>query len=141
MFLIDTDVLSTLARRRRDANVERWLTGQRAVNLFVSVVSIGEIERGIVKQRRRDPEHAIALGKWLDQVLLAYGERILPFDLACARRWGELSAVIGNSSADLQIAATAFEHGLTVVTPNVSDFERTGVRILSPFHTQRPQKP
>jgi hypothetical protein len=141
MFLIDTDVLSTLAKRRRDANVERWLTGQRAVDLFVSVVSIGEIERGIVKQRRHDPEHAAALEKWLDQVLVAYGERILSFDLACARRWGQLSAAIGNNSVDLQIAATALEHGLTVVTRNVSDFEPTRVRILSPFDKRRPQKP
>jgi predicted nucleic acid-binding protein len=141
MFLIDTDILSSLAKRRRDANVERWLTGQRAVDLFVSVVSIGEIERGIAKQRRRDPEHAVALEKWLDQVLSAYGERILPFDLAVARRWGQLSAKIGNDSVDLQIAATALERGLAVVTGNVSDFEPTGVRVVSPLGVQRTRKP
>lgn len=141
MFLIDTDILSTLAKRRRDPSVETWLTGQRAVDLFVSVISIGEIERGIVNQRRRDPAHAIALEEWLDQVLLAYGERILLFDLACARRWGQLSAAIGNSSADLQIAATALEHGLTVVTRNLSDFGPTGARVLSPFDRKHLQKP
>lgn len=133
MFLVDTDVLSALAKRRRDANVEAWMARQRIVDLFVSVVSIGEIERGIARQRRKDPDHALALEKWLDRVLLSYGERILPFDLASARRWGRLTATIGNNSVDLQIAATALEHGLTIVTRNKSDFEPAGVPILSPF--------
>jgi toxin FitB len=66
-------------------------------------------------------------------VLTLYGERIVPFDLRAARRWGALSAPLGNASADLMIAATALEHGLTVVTRNVSDFEPTGVAVLDPF--------
>ena len=140
MYLIDTNVLSALAKRRRDHNVESWLIKQRAVDLFVSVISIGEIERGIAMQRRKDPEHAQALERWLDQILSAYGDRILPFNLASARRWGRLSATIGNSGADLQIAATALEHGLTVVSRNVSDFQPAGVDVISPFagRTRRP---
>jgi toxin FitB len=72
--------------------------------------------------------------------LALYGERILPFDLQTARRWGALSAALGNRSADLMIAATALEHGLTVVTRNVSDFEPTGVPVLDPFIRQPRRK-
>jgi toxin FitB len=133
MFLVDTDVLSALAKRRRPAKVETWIGHQRISDLFISVVSIGEIERGIALQRGRDENFASMLAVWLDQILNLYGDRILPFDLASARRWGQLSAVIGHNGADLQIAATALEHGLTVVTRNVTHFEPTGVPVLDPF--------
>lgn len=140
MLLIDTDVLSALSKRQRNPNVEAWLSRQRASDLFLSVVTIGEIERGIALQRRQNPDFAATLAAWLDQVLAAYGDRILPFDLAAARRWGELSAALGSDGADLQIAATALEHGLTVVTRNVSDFEPTGVAVLDPFTPQPARK-
>lgn len=133
MFLIDTDVLSALPKRRRHTNVEAWIGRQRGGDLFVSVISIGEIERGIALQRSKDPNFAVMLETWLDQILNIYGDRILPFDLASARRWGRLSAALGHHGADLQIAATALERGLTVVTRNVSDFEPTGVSVLDPF--------
>ena len=133
MFLINTDVLSALAKRRRNVNVENWIGRQRSSDLFLSVIVIGEIERGIALQRAKDPNFAAMLARWLDQVLVVYGDRVLPFDLASARRWGQLSAAIGHNGADLQIAATALEHGLTVVTRNVSDFEPTGVSVLDPF--------
>jgi hypothetical protein len=133
MFLIDTDVLSALGKRHRNSNVAAWLAQQRDGELFLSVVTIGEIERGIALQQRQDPDFAGQLAAWLDQVLATYGDRILPFDLPAARRWGMLSATLGNDSADLQIAATALEHGLTVVTRNVSDFASAGVPALDPF--------
>ena len=88
MFLIDTDVLSALQPAPRDANVEAWFRRQRASDLFLSVVTIGEIERGIALRRHLDPVFASTLAAWLDQVLAAYSQRILPFDLAAARRWG-----------------------------------------------------
>jgi predicted nucleic acid-binding protein len=133
MFLIDTVTLSELRRRRRDPAVVAWFERQRTADLFLSVISIGEIERGIARQRTTDPGFAGALAVWLDRVLALYGERVLPFDLQTARRWGALSAALGNNSADLMIAATALEHGLTVVTRNASDFEPTGVAVLDPF--------
>lgn len=133
MFLIDTDVLSALTKRRRNPNVEAWIEGQRASDLFISVISIGEIERGIALQLGKDRTFAAMLAAWLDQMLNVYGDRVLPFDLASARRWGQLSAALGHHGVDLQIAATALEHGLTVVTRNVADFERTGVPLLDPF--------
>jgi toxin FitB len=133
MFLIDTVTLSELRRRRRDPAVVAWFERQRTADLFLSVISIGEIERGIARQRTTDAGFAGALAAWLDRVLALYGERVLPFDLQTARRWGALSAALGNNSADLMIAATALEHGLTVVTRNASDFEPTGVAVLDPF--------
>jgi toxin FitB len=141
MFLVDTDVLSALAKRRRPANVEAWVGRQRSSDLFVSVISIGEIERGIALQRHRDKNFASILATWLDQVLNVYGDRVLPFDLASARRWGQLSAALGHHGADLQIAATALEHGLTVVTRNTSHFAPTGAPVLDPFAPAPRRKP
>jgi toxin FitB len=139
MFLIDTVTLSELRRRRRDPMVVAWFERQRTTDLFVSVISIGEIERGIARLRAIDPGFADALAVWLDRVLTLYGERLVPFDLPAARRWGALSATLGNDSADLMIAATALENGLTVVTRNISDFEPTGVAVLDPF-SRRPKR-
>lgn len=137
MFLIDTDVLSALRRRERSPAIVQWLSDQRPTDLYLSVVSIGEIERGIVRQQRRDPAFAHVLAIWLDSVLTLYGERILSVNLSTARRWGRLSGLLGHESADLLIAATALEHGLTVVTRNVRHFEATGVPVLDPSGPHR----
>ena len=132
MFLLDTDVLSALRRRERNPNVSRWVEGRRTSDLHISVVTVGEIERGITQQQRHDPSFAQELALWLDRVLAWYSDRILQVDAATARRWGQLSATIGHEGADLIIAATALEHGLTVVTRNVRHFEPTGVPIVDP---------
>jgi toxin FitB len=141
MFLIDTVTLSELRRRRRDPMVVTWFERQRTTELFLSVISIGEIERGIARQRATDLGFADALSAWLDRVLVLYGERVVPFDLRTARRWGTLSAALDNDSADLMIAATALEHGLTIVTRNVSDFTPTGVAVIDPFSRRPKRKP
>lgn len=133
MFLIDTVVLSELRKRERNPGVENWISSQRSADLYLSTLSIGEIERGIAQQQRKDPKFAELLLTWLDKVLMLYEERILPIDLPTCRRWGRLSAAIGHDSADLLIAATALEHGLTVVTRNVRHFEPTGVPVFNPF--------
>ena len=133
MFLIDTDVLSALRRRERNPELVRWVAAQRTTDLYLSVVTVGEIERGIAQQQRRDPSFAQDMALWLDRVLAWYGDRVLPVDSATARRWGRLSATLGHDSADLLIAATALEHGLSVVTRNVRDFEPTGVSIVRPL--------
>jgi len=141
MFLVDTDVLSGLAKRRPHSNVEAWIARQRTSDLFLSVISLGEIERGIALQRGQDGDFADLLARWLDRILQVYGDRVLPFDLASARRWGELRAALGHPSADLQIAATALERGLIVVTRNVSHFEPAGVQILDPFASPPRRRP
>ena len=89
MFLLDTDVLSELRRRRRDRNVVAWIGDVTAADLFLSAVTIGEIELGIARQQVLNPGLAQELTEWLDVTLRAYGERILP--LAIARRWGRLA--------------------------------------------------
>lgn len=132
MFLIDTDVLSALRRPERSPGVAWWVAEQRTTDLYLSVVSIGEIERGIEQQQRRDAEFARLLAAWLDNLIALYGDRVLAFDLPTARRWGRLCGVLGHEGADLLIAATAIEHGLAVVTRNVRHFEPTGVRVLDP---------
>ncbi len=132
MYLIDTDVLSALRRRDRFPNVVDWLANQRTADLYISVVTVGEIERGIARQRQSDPEFALRLGEWLDGLIEMYGDHILGIDLAVARRWGQLSARIGNHSADLLLAATALEHGLAVVTRNTRHFQSTGVELIDP---------
>jgi predicted nucleic acid-binding protein len=133
MFLLDTVVLSELRKRERNPNVVRWLTGISADDVFLSAVSIGEMERGIVRQRAKEPAFAEALESWLDRTIQIYLDRILPVDTRIARRWGTLSARVGNNGADLLIAATALEHGLTVVTRNVRHFQATGVDLIDPF--------
>ncbi|MCY3505334.1 MAG: type II toxin-antitoxin system VapC family toxin [Chloroflexi bacterium] len=133
MYLIDTDVLSALRRGRRHPDGSRWLAAQRTSDLYLSVVTIGEIERGVEQQKRHDPAFASDLAGWLDRVLAWYGDRILPVDLVTARRWARLTATLGYESADLLIAATALEHGLTVLTRNVRRFDPSLVPVFNPF--------
>ena len=133
MYLLDTDTLSTFSRRNPDPNVSAWMAGQRITDMYISVITIGEIERGIALQARRNPDYARTLVEWLDGVLLTYRGRILPVDMRIARRWGQLSALIGNNNPDLIIAATALERDLIMVTRNVRHFAPTGVQIIDPF--------
>ena len=128
-FLLDTVILSKLRKRERNTNVVHWLRETRASDLFLSVVTIGEIERGINRQQRVDLVFAKQLSSWLESILLHYRDRIIPIDIPIARRWGELSDRHGHASVDLLIAATAMEHGLTVMTRNVRHFKPTGVPI------------
>ena len=133
MFLLDTDVLSALRQRDRNPNAVRWVEAQPTSDMYISVVTVGEVERGITQQRRRNPTFAEELALWLERVLSWYDNRVLPVDTATARRWGRLSAAIGHNGPDLLIAATALENGLIVVTRNVRHFEPTGVPTLNPL--------
>ncbi|MBL3586078.1 type II toxin-antitoxin system VapC family toxin [Rhodovulum sulfidophilum] len=133
MYLIDTNVISAVRRPDRAPQVRAWLAARPEPELFLSVITLGEIERGIRQQEARDPGFARDLRVWLDRTMLVFADRLLPFGAAEARIWGRLSAEIGHPGADLMIAATALQHGATVVTGNVSDFEPTGVPIENPF--------
>ena len=101
--------------------------------MFLSVITLGEIERGIAQQEQRNPEFAADLQAWIDRTLLLFADRLLPFGPEESRIWGRLSARLGHSSADLLIAATALSRGAIVVTGNVTNFEPTGVEIVDPF--------
>tara|TARA_R110002073_G_scaffold11117_23_gene51457 strand:+ start:4330 stop:4731 length:402 start_codon:yes stop_codon:yes gene_type:complete len=133
MYLIDTNVLSALRRPERAPQIAVWLRTKPEERLFISVVTLGEIERGIALQEDRNPDFATDLRHWIDRTSLLFADRLLPFEADAARIWGRLSARIGHNGADLQIAATALAHGAIVVTGNVSDFEPTGVEIENPF--------
>ena len=133
MFVLDTNVISAVRRPDRAPQVATWLRGKSEQDLFLSVITIGEIERGIRQQETRDPAFAHDLRVWLDRTILLFSDRLLPFDAEDARIWGRLSAEIGHTGADLMIAASALRHSATVVTANVSDFAPTGVMIENPF--------
>ena len=133
MYLLDTDVVSALRRPNRHHGPIAWLQAQRPSDVFLSVVTVGEIERGIARQQHRDPAFARELSVWLDRVLTWYGDRVLGVDVPTARRWGRLSGDLGHESADLIIAATALEHGLTVVSRNTRHLEPAGVEVFDPF--------
>jgi toxin FitB len=139
MYLLDTVVISELRKppRQRNRNLVQWFGEVPSQDLFLSVLTIGEIERGLERQREVNPAFAESLAVWLDIVLSTYADRILAVDIAVARRWGRLSHQIGNKGLDLAIAATALEHGLTVATRNVSHFEPTGVPVFDPFASRR----
>ena len=136
MFLLDTDILSSLRRRDRHPEATAWLAAQQTSDLHLSAMTVGEIQRGIAQQERHNPDFARDLASWLARVLTWYGDRVLPFDVPTAHRWGRLSAALGQDSVDLMIAATALEHGLTVVTRNVKVFTPTGVGVFDPFGGQ-----
>ena len=133
MYVIDTNVISAVRRPERTPKVAAWLQSKPENELFISAITLGEIERGIQLQEPRDPEFASDLRTWLDRTTLIFGDRILDFGAEEARIWGRLSAEIGHTGADLMIAATALRHGATVVTRNLEDFGPTGVALENPF--------
>lgn len=133
MYILDTNVISAVRRPDRAPTVAAWLRGKAEQDLFLSVITLGEIERGIRQQETRDPGFAHDLRAWLDRTVLLFSDRLLPFEAEDARIWGRLSAEIGHDGADLMIAASALRHGATVVTGNVSDFAPTGAALENPF--------
>ncbi|RAU21047.1 VapC toxin family PIN domain ribonuclease [Paramagnetospirillum kuznetsovii] len=140
MFLLDTVVVSEMRKpaARRNPMVVSWLDRRAANDLYISVITLGELERGIEAQRRINPVFATQLSVWFDQILSVYRNQILPMTVPIARRWGRQADRIGHMNPDLAIAATAIEHGLTVVTRNVSDFTPTGVNVFNPFEEPSP---
>ena len=133
-YLVDTNVLSELRKKERcDPHVAAWLESVEPDELYVSVLSLGEIRRGIELIRRRDPASARALDRWLAGIELHYADRILPISPVVADRWGRLSPDQPLPVTDGLLAATVVEHKLTIVTRNTGDFERSGASTLNPF--------
>ncbi|RML16791.1 PIN domain protein [Pseudomonas syringae pv. maculicola] len=137
MFLLDTNVVSELRKRNADANVLRWSRTQMASSLFISSITILELETGILRVERRDPTQGAALRMWLDHhVLKAFAGRILPIDTQVAKRCAQLNVPDPRSECDALIAATALVHGMTVVTRNTADFKSSGAALLNPWISQ-----
>ena len=137
MFVLDTNVVSELRKVRlgkADANVAAWAESVDAADLFVSAITIMELELGVLSIERKDTTQGAMLRSWLEQhVLPEFSARTLPVDTAVAQRCARLHVPDRRSERDALIAATALVHGMTVVTRNVADFNLTGVPILNPW--------
>lgn len=133
MFLLDTNVIS--ATRKNDALVADWIDRFEHLGLAISVISLGEILRGIHMKRRRDPIAAEHLERWLFKLENTYRNRIIDIDDAIAMEWGRIDSMRTRGVPDSLIAATAIAQGMTLVTRNVADFTDTGVRLVNPWAT------
>ncbi len=141
MFVLDTNVVSELRKVRSgkaDANVTAWAESVDAADLFVSAITIMELELGVLSIERKDATQGAMLRAWLEQhVLPEFSGRTLPVDTAVAQRCARLHVPDKRGERDALIAATALVHGMTMVTRNVADFEPTGVKILNPWEAVR----
>jgi len=137
MFILDTNVVSELRKAKKaHQNVKKWAQPLAAAGLYISVISVLELEIGILLIERRDQEQGRILRTWMDRhVLPTFSGRILAIDTAVAQRCAMLHVPNSRSDRDALIAATALVHGLTVATRNVADFERMGVGVLNPWES------
>ncbi|MDU9037376.1 type II toxin-antitoxin system VapC family toxin [Pseudomonas corrugata] len=134
MYLLDTNVISELRKPQADRNVQAWARSVAAPSLYVSAITVLELETGVLRFERKDPSQGSRLRAWLDNhVLPAFAGRILTVDRAVALRCARLHVPDRSNECDALIAATALIHGLTVVTRNVADFEASGVTLLNPW--------
>jgi predicted nucleic acid-binding protein len=137
VFVLDTNVVSELRQgrtRRADPNVTTWARSVAPADLYLSAVTVLELELGVRRMERRDEGQGAALRAWLDgQVRPAFQGRVLPFDEAAALRCAGLHVPDDRSDRDAMIAATALVHAMTVVTRNAADFAPTGVALLNPW--------
>ncbi|RBC03960.1 type II toxin-antitoxin system VapC family toxin [Pseudomonas sp. MWU12-2115] len=134
MYLLDTNVISELRKPQADANVVSWAKSVTAPRLYISAITLKELETGVLRMERRDPAQGKLLRSWLTRhVMPAFEARILPVDAAVALRCASLHVPDQTNESDALIAATALVHGLTVVTRNVGDFQSSGVALINPW--------
>lgn len=135
MYVLDTNVISELRKgKNSDRSVRMWAQALPAASLYLSVISVLELEIGILLVERRDRKQGAILRGWIDRhVLPSFSGRILAVDTAVAQRCASLHVPNPRSDRDALIAATALVHGMTVVTRNVSDFQATGVAVVNPW--------
>lgn len=135
MFLLDTNILSELRRGRRcNPGVADWFAAVAATDLYISVLTVGELYKGIALARqRRDYTQADNLDAWLRLLAAQFADRILPVDAAVAQAWGQLYAIRNAPVVDGLLAATAKVNSLTLVTRNIADVSGLGADLLNPF--------
>jgi predicted nucleic acid-binding protein len=132
-YLLDTNVVSEARRKNPDAHVVAWLRGNDPSTLYLSVLTVGEILRGIETLARRDPAAARPLRTWFDALRANYAERLVGIDARVAEVWGRLSAARPLPVIDGLLAATALTHGMTLVTRNIRDVADIGVDTFNPW--------
>jgi predicted nucleic acid-binding protein len=141
MFVLDTNVVSELRKVRlgkADLNLTAWAESVDASDLFVSAITIMELELGVLSIERKDAAQGILLRSWLEQhVLPEFSRRTLPVDTAVAQRCARLHVPDKRGERDALIAATALVHGMTVATRNIADFKDTGVSLINPWEVSR----
>lgn len=134
-FLVDTNVLSEIRKgpARAQPEVWQWWLGAQDQELFLSVMTLGEIRKGIDRLAARDRTQAHRLERWLDELKHSFSAQMIPVTPAIAERWGRLQAVSALPEVDALLASSALHHDLTLVTRNEADFAGLGVRIFNPF--------
>ena len=132
-YLLDTNVISELRKPQANPHVRAWFASVSGDSLYLSVLTIGEIRRGVERVRRRDPVQAAVFEAWLTTLQQQYADRLLPVTAAIADEWGRLNVPDPIPTIDGLPAATARVGGLVLVTRNTTDLVRTGVRLLDPF--------
>ena len=132
-YLLDTNILSETRKKQANERVISFLSAAEPSALFISVLSLGELRKGVALKMLSDADAAKRLGAWVDGLEYSFGDRILGVDAAIARQWGELSAQRSRPVVDTLLAATAVVHKLTLVTRNISDVHDLGVKLLDPW--------
>lgn len=133
-FLLDTNILSELRKGKRcNSNVASWAAKESEQAHYISVLSLGEIRKGIELLRKKSPADCISFEVWLQKIQSDYSNCTIAITSEIAGRWGELSALRPWSVIDSLLAATAIEHGLTLATRNTKDFEGLQISIVNPF--------
>jgi predicted nucleic acid-binding protein len=132
-YLLDTNVISETRRTEPDRRVLRFLDRAPSASLYLSVLTLGEVRKGVVLLIPTEPEAARRLANWLDGLEYSFSEHIMPVDAGSARIWGELSGQRTRPVIDTVLAATALHHDMTMVTRNTSHFADTGVKLLDPW--------
>lgn len=132
-YLLDTNVVSETRKKNADARVLAFLNGVDSSSLYLSVLTIGELRKGVAVKKRQDPAAGKSLAAWVEGLEAGFAERILGIDLAIARRWGEWSSDRPRPVIDTLLASTAFEHSLTLVTRNTQHVRDLPVKVHDPW--------
>ncbi|MFT9000027.1 MAG: type II toxin-antitoxin system VapC family toxin [Acetobacter syzygii] len=137
-YLLDTNILSETRRSRADKKVMNFLASLNPESLYTSVLTVGELRKGVAVRCRTDPETGASLGAWVDALEHSFADRIIPIDISISRLWGELSSGRTRPVVDTLIAATAMTRGMILVTRNEGDVKGLDLEVINPWRSRKP---